>query len=100
MAATDKTHRNQKTLDYVFAVSCVLLLLSTLWMFVQDFNREFKTVQRTFRDVETTLNERLMLDKMPDPDTVRSKQKTVADARQALDSLRASLASRERELSA
>ena len=32
MAATDKTYRNQKTLDIVFAVSCILMLLSSFWM--------------------------------------------------------------------
>ena len=33
------------------------MLLSTLWMLVQDFNREFKAVQREFREVETALTE-------------------------------------------
>ena len=51
MAATDKPYRNQQTLNVVFAVSCVAMLLTTLWMLVDDYNREFKTVQRKFRDV-------------------------------------------------
>src|SRR5262245_47651470 len=100
MAATDKTYRHQKTLDNVFAGSCVLLLLSTLWMFVQDFNREFKSAQREFRDVESVLNERQMLDKMPDAEAVKDKQAAVEAARNERTDLRARLAYRERELSA
>ena len=30
MAATDQTYRNQRTLDIVFAVSCILMLVGTL----------------------------------------------------------------------
>jgi hypothetical protein len=52
MAATDQTYRNQKALDIVFAASSVALLLSMIWMFVQDYNREWKTEQREFRDVD------------------------------------------------
>src|SRR5262249_2251659 len=63
MAATDQTYRRQSTLDVVFGVSCVLMLLSIIWMLVQDFNREFKVVQREFREVETALTERALLDK-------------------------------------
>ena len=84
MAATDKPHRSQKTLDYVFAASCVLLLLGTFWMFVQDYNREYKTVQRDFRDVEEALNEHLMLEKMPARQAIEDRQREVAAARKEL----------------
>jgi cytochrome c2 len=66
MAATDKFLHNQKTLDIVFAVSCILMLLSIVWMFVQDFNREYKVEQRHFRDVEVAVAERTALSKLPD----------------------------------
>ncbi len=79
MAATDKPYRKQKTLDVVFAVSCLLMLLSVLWMLVADYNREFKAVQRSFRDVESVLNERQMLAQLPDPADVAAAQKLVAD---------------------
>ena len=36
MAATDQNYRNQYALDIVFAVSSILMLVSVLWMFVQD----------------------------------------------------------------
>jgi mono/diheme cytochrome c family protein len=88
MAATDKTYRNQKTLDIVFAVSCVLMLLSIIWMFVQDYNREFKHEQRTFRDVEEAQAERVWLDKAPDAKDVRAAADDVARARAALQEAR------------
>jgi cbb3-type cytochrome oxidase cytochrome c subunit/mono/diheme cytochrome c family protein len=88
MAATDKTYRNQKTLDIVFAVSCILMLFSVVWMFYQDYAREFKTVQRDFRDVETALNERMMLEQLPDENEVDTRIKAVESARQAADAIK------------
>ncbi len=66
MAATDQTFRSQRGLDIVFGVSCLLMLASVVWMFAQDYFREFKVEQRDFRDVETALAERGMLDLVPD----------------------------------
>ena len=37
----------------VFAISSVLMLLTTVWMLAADHHREWKGFQRTFRDVET-----------------------------------------------
>ena len=65
MAATDKTYRSQKTLDIVFAVSCILMLVSVIWMLVADYNREYKNAGRLFRDVESVNNERQMIAQMP-----------------------------------
>jgi mono/diheme cytochrome c family protein len=100
MAATDQTYRNQKALDIVFAVSCLLMLASVLWMFVQDYNREFKVVQREFRDVEEARNVRLMLEKLPDPAKVEEKRQAVVEARKALAAKRAELRPTERKLMA
>ena len=88
MAATDQTYRKQKTLDIVFAVSCILMLLSTLWMFWQDYNREFKHVQREFRDVEEAMNEHQMIAGLPTGPEVDAKRKIVADAKKKLDDKR------------
>lgn len=66
MAATDQHYRNQNSLDIVFGVSCGALLLTTVWMLVADYAREFKGVQRKFRDVEATIAERDMVDRLPD----------------------------------
>jgi mono/diheme cytochrome c family protein len=100
MAATDQTYRNQRALDIVFAASCFLMLVSVLWMFAQDYNREFKTVQRQFRDVEAARNERLMLEKLPTPEQVEEKRKAVADARREVDRVRAEVQPVQRELTA
>jgi len=81
MAATDKPYRNQPTLNVVFAVSCVAMLLTTLWMLVDDYNREFKTVQRKFRDVEAQHSLSLMLKNMPNTDSVRAASEALAKAR-------------------
>ena len=45
MAATDQTYRDQKILDVVFGVSCALMLITTGWMFWQDYNRDWKAGQ-------------------------------------------------------
>ncbi len=88
MAATDQVYRNQKTLNVVFAVSCVLMLLSVIWMLVDDYNRPFKAVQREFRDVEAQLSVQLMLDNMPPDSEVRSAVDAVKEARDELEAER------------
>src|SRR4051794_13889258 len=100
MAATDQTYRNQKLLDVVFGVSCFLLLATTVWMFVQDYNRDFKAVQRTFRDVETALSERDMIDKLPDAQIVYDKRDDMEEARDDLDGARNEVAPTERAIKA
>ncbi len=52
MAASDEFYRSQRLLDKVFGISCILMLISIIWMFAQDYYRPFKTEQRVFRDVE------------------------------------------------
>src|SRR5436189_6445932 len=84
MAATDQHYRSQKTLDVVFGLSCGAMLLTTVWMFWQDYARDWKGVQRTFRDVEATIAERDMIDKMPDASTVREKRDAARAARAEL----------------
>ena len=100
MAATDKTYRSQRTLDIVFAVSCILMLISTVWMLVVDYNREFKTVQRTFRDVESVLDERQMVSQLPDPAEVERLQKDVVDKRQAVDKAKEGVRAEDQRITA
>jgi len=52
MPATEQTWRDQKLLHVVFAVTGLLMLLSTVWMFAADHRREWKQHQRTIRGVE------------------------------------------------
>ena len=39
MAASDQNYRNQNTLDIVFAITSILMLVSIVLMFVQDYYR-------------------------------------------------------------
>ena len=96
MAATDKPYRNQQTLHIVFAVSCVAMLLTTVWMLMDDYNREFKTVQRKFRDVEAQLSLGLMLEHMPPRKQVDDAVERVAGARKTRDDRRDELNSANR----
>ena len=53
MPATEQTWRNLKVLHVVFAVTSVLLLVSTVVMLAVDHNRPWKKYQREFRALET-----------------------------------------------
>jgi mono/diheme cytochrome c family protein len=85
MAATDQNYRNQYALDIVFAVSSILMLVSVLWMFVQDYNREFKHEQRSFRDIETALAQRAALEQIPSAAAFEKAEKEITRARDERD---------------
>ena len=85
MAATDKHYRNQKTLNLLFAFSCVAMLLSILWMLVDDYKREYKQVQREFRDVEESVSLNAMLERLPHRKTLDDARDSVTEKRQRLD---------------
>jgi mono/diheme cytochrome c family protein len=100
MAATDQNYRKQKTLDVVFAVSSILMLLSIFWMLWDDYNREFKHVQRKFRDVEDEVYLRAMLDKMPDTahiEAIKEAHKMLSDAKDEMRKVRSESASAIRD---
>ena len=60
MPATEQTWRNSKLLHLVFGITSLAMLVTTLWMLAADHLREWKDVQRKFRDIETwTLQSRL-----------------------------------------
>jgi mono/diheme cytochrome c family protein len=84
MAATDQTYRAQSILDIVFGVSCVLMLLSIIWMFAQDYYREFKVEARDFRDVEEAMATRELLRKTPKPSAVDQAETKLKEARDLL----------------
>ncbi len=75
MAATDKPYRDQYALDIVFAISSILMLVSLVWMFMQDYYREYKEEQRSFRDVEAALAQRQALDQLPDFDRFERRRR-------------------------
>ncbi len=53
MPASEQIWRNPKRMHLFFAISSILMLLTTVWMLAADHHREWKAFQRTFRDVET-----------------------------------------------
>ena len=57
MPATEQTSRDQSLLHKVFAVSSLVMLLATIWMFAVDHSREWKPYQRTANRVEITLTD-------------------------------------------
>jgi mono/diheme cytochrome c family protein len=85
MAATDQTYRDQKRVDIVFGVSCIVMLLSVFWMFYDDYYRPFKVEIRKFRDVDTALAERQALADLPDPDRIQELEQEVEQARAQID---------------
>src|SRR5437870_2869879 len=90
MAATDQNYRKQKTLDIVFAVSCILMLLSVVLLFAQDHYRDWKRVQRQFRDTDEAVTERTLLAQVRDKDLDDADEadKQVAEARKAVEDAR------------
>ncbi len=98
MAATDKTYRNQKTLNVIFAVSCVLMFASILWMLYDDYHRSWKSVQREFRDVETLVNERAMLEKLPKGDDLKKQIEAVKKARETFQKAESEVAAKRNEI--
>src|SRR5262245_62158656 len=86
MAATDQTYRDQRHLDVWFAISSLLMLLSVVWMFVQDYYVPWKPSQRVFRDVKSEVAVRKLLDEVSDSfdsDHARAV-KDVEDERKAM----------------
>ena len=57
MPATEQTWRDIKLLHKLFAVSGVIMLVTTMWMFAKDHARPWKPYQRTANDVELTLTD-------------------------------------------
>ncbi|MBM3998421.1 MAG: hypothetical protein FJ297_02570 [Planctomycetes bacterium] len=57
MPASETTGYDQNRLHFLFGIAGVCLLLSTLWMFGADHNREWKHFQKTARDVEVRMTE-------------------------------------------
>ncbi|HUG69252.1 MAG TPA: hypothetical protein VMM76_15985, partial [Pirellulaceae bacterium] len=57
MPATEQTWRSTNLLHKIFAVSGVILLVSTIWMFAKDHARPWKPYQRTANHVELTLTD-------------------------------------------
>jgi len=56
MPATEATWRDSQSLHRVFAVTGVVLTISTLWMFWKDHARSWKTYQVTVNNIDLKMN--------------------------------------------
>lgn len=99
MAATDQPYRSQRALDIVFAVSGVLMLLSVIIMFAQDYFRDYKHEQRIFRDVEAAVAQRTALQNLPNPEDITKAESAVEEARKTVAERSDEIKKTERELS-
>ena len=67
MPATDKTVRDINKMHVIFAVTSVILVLSTVWMFWKDHDRPWKEYQKEARAIDLKVSEwRLMETKTAD----------------------------------
>jgi hypothetical protein len=57
MPATEQTKYDQKLMHVVFGVTGLVMLLSTIWMFAKDHNREWKKFQRQGRSVDAQMTQ-------------------------------------------
>jgi len=80
MAASDKPFHNPRTLDIVFGVSNILMLLSIVWMFAQDHLREYKDEQRAFRPVEVEIATRTALKDIPSKEDFDAAENALKEA--------------------
>jgi len=56
MPATEATWRNSQALHRIFAVTGVVLTISTLWMFWKDHARSWKNYQVTINNIDLKMN--------------------------------------------
>src|SRR5262245_29134890 len=98
MAATDQFYRNQRTLDIVFGVSCVLMLVSLVVMFYQDQKKEWKDDQRLSRDVEEAMAQRTLVASFPPSDKIAAAEARVKEAQAELNKRQDEVADLERQL--
>ena len=57
MADRGDTHYSMRAMNLWFLVTSVLLLLTTVWMVLDDYNRSWKRYQREFRKLEVAKTE-------------------------------------------
>ena len=76
MPATDKTRYNIKLLHVIFAVSGLILLISTLWMLKADHQREWKQYQRKARSIDL---------RMTDWRQLQQQTEAISNARQQIE---------------
>ena len=80
-------HYNPVSLDKWFTISCVLFLVSLIWMFLQDYNREWRPYQKAFRVLDadkTRETRRAELEAIEDSNEYQQAQAQFSEAEQEL----------------
>lgn len=98
MAATDQFYRKQRTLDVVFGVSSVLMLVSLILMFYQDQKKEWKDDQRLGYDVEEAMAQRAVIAALPERARIEATEKAVLEAQDALKARKSEIDALEADL--
>ncbi len=97
MAATDQHYRSQRILDIVFGATCLVMLLSLIWMFAQDYYRPFKVEARDFRDVEEAIALRELIQQVPGKEKTAQIEQTESELAAARDAREKQLAGQSNE---
>src|ERR1044071_6719071 len=98
MAASDATYRNTRTLNIVFAASSVVMLITIIGMFAEDYFRDWKIEQRLFYDVEEEMAKREVLASAPSEESVGRIAPRERELREKKDVLKAKRAEMETSL--
>lgn len=101
MAATDAFYRSQKTLNIIFAVSSIVMLVTIVAMFMEDYNRDWKTEQRIFRDVEEEMTKRTLLANAPAEEKLAeiiAAERKLADTKKVLAGAKAEMEKKHGDL--
>src|SRR5580692_2603147 len=78
MPATESNYRDVKKVHVFFAVSCVLMLFTTVWMMASDQAREWMGYQRTFEKLQTQKQEAAIQSIEKSPQFQTSKEELTA----------------------
>src|SRR5262245_45271896 len=98
MAASDATYRKTRTLNIIFAASSVVMLLTIIAMFAEDYFRDWKIEQRLFYDVEEEMAKREVLAAAPGEEKLEEIKKRETALREKKEELKLRRAQFEKEL--
>jgi mono/diheme cytochrome c family protein len=98
MAASDSTFRKTRTLNIVFAVSSIVMLITIIGMFAEDYFRDWKIEQRLFYDVEEEMAKREILASAPSDESVAQIAARERELREKKDLLKTKRAEMETSL--
>src|SRR5262249_26363072 len=98
MAASDATYRNTRALNIIFAASSIVMLITIIGMFAEDYFRDWKVEQRLFYDVEEEMAKREVLASAPREELVAKIAERERDLGAKKDALKTKRAEMEKGL--